>query len=392
MPLTEEPRAQIDICLNQQRRALDLINDLCGTARATPVLSGNKWRIVVEKAESPVQMFTMGNIVQGTFNISYRSEKEKFNTYDVTYINRDRNFDTDSVEVASRHEVEELGKPTRRQSLSLFGVTRRTQAIREGRFSLNKSHYLRRLIQFEASTDSVLLQAGDVFLFQHELPQWGFGGRVVAGDNSASVIFLDQFVTIESGKTYELRIRYADGTEESGEVRTVADGAGEYHALSVTVPFSKVPQDGDLYAFGEVNISSKPFRCVSISRNGMSKRRITAVEYNESVLDDSGDIVVITYSQLPNFTAPPPPITGLSGYEEVAEQADGSFVSTIILQWSSPLPISGAGMYRDALVERSWNGTTWEPLGHAVGESRWVNAPQVVVPYFSVTPRSKLGV
>jgi predicted phage tail protein len=384
---TNEPAFLLDVVLNQQTPALDLITNLLATCRATPTLSGNRWGIFVDKPTSPTQLFTMGNIVRDSFSITYRSEKEAFNAFDVTFLNAERDYDTDTLTVVSKEQVDIEGKPIKKQTLQLFGVTRKSQATREGKFNLNKAHYLRRAIGFNASSDSVLMEVGDVFNFQHDLPQWGWGGRIMPGSTSTA-IQLDGDVTVEIGKAYQLLVRPADGSHEEGYACTVVATPGTYQALVVAGGYPFTPTEGDLWAFGETHIAVKPYRCVSISRNGIALRAITAVEYNESLLDFDDEVEVITYSQLPNFAAPPPAITSVTAYEEIAQKKDNSYPSTIFVQWPRPLPESSKGVYMDALVEFSYNNVNWSPLGYGIDEYRWPTAPHGTTIYFRVTPRS----
>jgi predicted phage tail protein len=171
-----EPRHLFDCVIDQQQTALDMLHDICSTARLVLVLSGNKWKLIPETTGAPVQLFTMGNIVEDSFQVNYQRDKS-INALDAQFIDAQRDFSTTSVLVVSKPAVEIGGESVKSQPRALFGVTRESQAVRESRYDLNKRYYYRRIIRFIAATDAILMEAGDIFNFQHDLPQWGFGGQ-----------------------------------------------------------------------------------------------------------------------------------------------------------------------------------------------------------------------
>src|SRR6185369_17979283 len=83
-------------------------------------------------------------------------------------------------------------------------------------------------------------------------------------------------------QTWEVRVRFQDGSAEAGEVRQIAaafviqDTPGEHWlCFTVTSNFSQAPKPWDIVAFGPTNKSSKPWRCVAISRSAVGFRHIT---------------------------------------------------------------------------------------------------------------------
>jgi predicted phage tail protein len=372
---TLEPLHQFDLVLNTRHKALDLVKDILATCRAQLVQSGSKWKVVGDWERPAVQLFTMGNIVEDSFSATYQKDLT-YNAHDVTYIDESKRYETSTVRVPYLDTLS--GAELRARPMSLIGVTRESQAVREGRFAGRR---VRRGVQFGAFTHACLLQAGDRFLLQHDLPQWGFGGTVMDG-SELSLLQLDREVTIEEGKTYEVRVVFQDGTSEgvdreAGEVRVVADTAGTYNALRLTEPLPQVPAEGDIYTFGETQISSKPFECIAITRDGDSKRKVTAVEVVPWSDDYEVSLTPRNYSQLPNTLAPPPAITEATAHEEVPQRSDYSYPSTIIINWTPPLQSGGKGLYARALVEVSWDdGASFESLGYGYESYRHVNVPQ----------------
>lgn len=404
----DEPRHQLDIVLNQQQNALDLLEHLCSLSRAALVLSGNRWKIVIDQPDEPVQLFTMGNIRRGSFNMQIRGDGQRTNAFDVTIIDPLRNWDSNPFTVVSKQQVTILGKAQRTGQLNLTGIIRRSHAKREAIFRLNALQYLKRLIVFEAGVDAVLCEAGDLISFSHDIPQWGYSGRLLPDpdtiDGVLNMVTLDRLVTIEAGKVYEITIRPQDGTNEAGWIGEVwgdeqDNGSGQYARLKLHTPAPFPPNEGCIFAFGQKAISTKPFRVISITRSDEGYRKITAIEYNDDVANDAEIIEVITYTDLPNWGGPPAPVVGAKAYEEITNRKDDRWISNVIVQWAKALPSRQYSATIGAKVERSWDydplspaDTTWEDWVYTDGtEARWYDAPQGTRLAFRITPKGANG-
>lgn len=392
-PTFQEKRHQLDVIINQQRPFLDVLLDLCATARATPVMVGEKWKMVVDRPGVVRQTFTgPGNIIEGSLSIAYRSDAQRVNSFDVSIMEEANDWNVEPFRIKSNYLVNTLGDPVRPEPITLWGITRRTQAFRDVTFRLNGLAFLRRLAQFLAFTDAILIEAGDVIAIAHDVPQWGFPGRAKSGTTTS--ITLDRSVVIEVGKTYEVLVRFQDGSNGAGDIRTVTTAPGTTNVLTWTTPLAKAVGRDDIYAFGPLALSTKPYRVIAITRSASGIRRIVALEYYATLYDDSGIVTIPIYSQLPNLYAPPPALSNLTLTELVEERTDLSRPSTLLIQWDRPLPVAGKGVFEGCRLDRSWdNGNTWELLGYFVGvEHRWQNAPQKVPISIRATPRSTKGV
>ncbi|HWR06292.1 hypothetical protein, partial [Sporomusa sp.] len=115
---------------------------------------------------------------------------------------------------------------------------------------------------------------------------------------------------------------------------------------------SHVPQQWDLYSFGETSKVVKPFRVLSISQDQDLRRKISCIEYIEAVYTEASDIPEVNYSALETTTE----ISNVSVAEETYLQKDGTMASNLNVAWSIP---------RDKLVSgykvlySSDNGQTW---------------------------------
>jgi len=322
-------RCTLNMVFDGSMVAWDAINAVCSTARAVLVKTGKMIKVKFEQAESPVQLFTMGNIIKDSFKIKYIPVRDRANFLEIQFLNGndDYNQDMATIEDPQAYAEEEDFK---KETVSLYGITRLAQAYREGVFRLNVNRYLKRMIEFEAGIDAIACEAGDVINFQHDVPQWGFGGRVISSTNNTAT--LDHVVTKESG-TYKIRVRHNNDTQEEKTVSSV-DGA----VVTITGTWSYNPVKDDIYAYGKDDILVKPFRVTEIKRTDKMTMIISALEYNASIYNDSfGDIEEEVYTELPDPSREPPDAVDLSVSEKVIILPDGTLGSGIEVNFTNPI-------------------------------------------------------
>jgi predicted phage tail protein len=299
-----EKRFELDMVLDSQDQAIRLIQRMCASFRASPVWSRDAIQIVIDKKETPSYLFTMGNVLKGSFRYSYASPKQKPNVIGLEYLDRDHRFQKVPVDVPDSAALT-AGAVLRRRSFPLFGATRRSQIYREGRFHMLAAKYQDEQIQFGGGIDAVPSWPFDVIEFSHDVPQWGYGGRIVSA--TINTISIDREVEIEAGFTYVISIMQpGTGGTEVIETRTVTDGAGFYNTLNVTPNFSAIPAAYGLYAFGKQGIEAKPFRVMSVQRTPQNNIQLMASEYQDACYVDT-DIILpdVQYSDLPTSMIAP---------------------------------------------------------------------------------------
>lgn len=294
--------------------------------RGKVVRRGTRYGCIYDHAADPVQMFSVGNIKAGTFSLDYLPVEDRANCVEITFNNEDKDHERDSMMIYGDDydEDDSVDNPTQ---ITLDAITDPDTIFREGKYYLRKNKYLVRTCTFEADVDAIACQVGDNILVQHDVPQWGFGGRIVGA--TTTELTLDKEVTLEAGKTYEITVRLQDDTLIKRSVVTPAETTTTA-TIAVTTAFTTAPAQYDVYSFGEFGISTKPFTVASVTRQGDEVRKISALEYNEAVYTEAVDVPVINYSQLDSEVA----ITSLSLGQENFRQSDGSVMSNIYASWT----------------------------------------------------------
>lgn len=349
-----EKRATCDIVFDADNQKLwDAVLKICGLGLAMPVKLGNYLKIKIEQAVTPVQLFTMANIVKGSFREVFMPLKERANVFELQYLNAANDYQQDMV-VLEDPLIYSNSEPVRKQAVSVYGVTRTSHAARLAKFYQLANRYLTRTISFEVGLDAVTAEPGDVIRFQHDVPQWGFGGRAASG-STASTIVLDRSVTIAPSTSYQIVVRHsADDTVETFNLNTAA---GTVSTLTIAGVWTTIPAKGDVYSFGQLNVAVKPFRIIAIQRTPDLTAKITALEYNAAIYDESGltPVNVVNYSVLTDIVGPPGPVLNLT-----ILQLSGPAI-TLYVSFTPP----GSLNYKTARIYRNLDG-----VDVFLGESR----------------------
>lgn len=330
----------------------DAVQQIAGIGFAALVKLGNYIVVRYQQAESHVQLFTMANIVRGSFRESFLPLKERANVFEVQFKNAANDYEDDTV-MLEDPAIFTNSEPERKQMIGAKGVTRSSHAARIARFHYRGNRLITRLIEFQVGIDAIVVEPGDVFRFQHDVPQWGFGNRAASG-SGASTIVLDAAVTLAAGPTYQVLVKHADDTVE---IKTVTNGAGTYTTLTISGTWTQNPADGEVVAVGQTGIAVKPFRAIAIERTNEMTGKIIGLEYDAALFDETDLTPVnqVQYSTLPNPLAPPDHVTDL-----VLSQLDDAR-QTVAVTFTPPAD----SRYHHAAVYRLDEGVN-ESLGDAV--------------------------
>ena len=369
-----EKRYRLDMAIDSTTRAMDAILQLCTAFDAFPVYSGGKLSFKIDKAETSVQLFTMGNIVKDSFNMSWRSDNDAPNVIHAQYNDVDKEGRTNIVSYFDDAVVAQY--PAREQTIRIF-TSRKSYALRAARRALAVAKYIDRGIAFKASIDAIACQAGDRISVAHDVPQWSAGsGRVQTGSSTTNVK-LDRIVQLAAATTYKLQVRFADGTIEE---KTVTNATGAHSELTVSVAFSQTPAAFDVYAVGVENIVTKDFRVTSLSKSDKFEMTITAMEYNASIFDESA--ITIPDTNFSSLDTTLKDVENLILSEGLIKQNDGTWANSIEVWFNKPtfLINSGLNLYDHAEIWLSDDSqASWRKVGETWGENFSVTDPMLKI-------------
>ena len=257
--------------------------------RGKVVMQGTRFTCIYDYAAEPTQLFTVGNIKQDSFKEEFQGTQGRANAVEISFMNKAKNYERDVLPVFSDDydASETFATPTQ---IELMGCTDLKQAYAHGKHALRANKYELRTCTFEAFVDAIACTLGDVILLQHDVTDWGSGGRVIACEGDT--VTLDRNVTMAEGKTYRLMVRDSKTDRLDTYDVVSVDGA----VVTLAAPADIAPDD--LYTYGEATKEAKPFRVLAITK-GMTEqtRKITCMEYYpELYADDNTDVPIIDYT------------------------------------------------------------------------------------------------
>lgn len=320
-----EKRCEWDGVFDTPTSAWDAALEVCGTARAQLVIRGTTITVVVDDTRAtPAQLFTVGNTSVNSFTETWLPMQDRAASIEVNYTNAEQDYARDTLTVVNT-EISEA--TAQRSTLGQRGVTRTSQAWREANFRLKRNELLKRSAGISVDIDALACTVGDLIWVQNDVTRWGVGGRAASGSTTTKLM-LDQSVTLESGKTYEVRLRLSDDTLVT---RTITTAAGTVTAVDVSVAFPSAPALYDVYAIGETSKAAKEFIVLDIQRDGNQRAKLALLEYNASLYGlDSGIPALPTIDISGNIVTAglPLPLPAVSNvrYVEVMELAAGGVI------------------------------------------------------------------
>lgn len=316
--------------------------------RGKVIPAGTRFTCVSDYQSSPVQLFTVANIKYGSFTEEFQGVEARANSIELSFINKDKDYERDVIPVYG-DTYDESNSLTNPAQIELMGCTSLEQAYRHGKHYLRCNKYEIRTVTFEAFTDAIACTVGDIILVQHDVPEWGEGGRVVAVNGQT--ITLDKEVTTQPGKQYQLLVR--NNTTDAVTTYNVVNVSGANVIIQENIPVQK----DCIYAFGEISKAAKPFRVLAITEgHSEMTRKIQCMEYYpELYAADDGHIPTINYAN-----------HGASDIQDIGLVSDvyganGIMYSRIAVTWQLPRD----GKVTNVVVNfRNTKSDTWTYVGN----------------------------
>lgn len=316
--------------------------------RGKVIPAGTRFTCVSDYQSSPVQLFTVANIKYGSFTEEFQGVEARANSIELSFINKDKDYERDVIPVYG-DTYDESNSLTNPAQIELMGCTSLEQAYRHGKHYLRCNKYEVRTVTFEAFTDAIACIVGDIILVQHDVPEWGEGGRVVAVNGQT--ITLDKEVTTQPGKQYQLLVR--NNITDAVTTYNVVNVSGANVIVQETIPVQK----DCIYAFGEISKAAKPFRVLAITEgHSEMTRKIQCMEYYpELYAADDGHIPTINYAN-----------HGAADIQDIGLVSDvyganGIMYSRIAVTWQLPRD----GKVTNVVVNfRNTKSDTWTYVGN----------------------------
>lgn len=156
-------------------------------SRASIIPMGRDYGVFVHQADTPVQIFSVGNILRDSFEETFLNLDERANQIEVEIADATRYYKTDNPIVYMDPADQAAGvvvKPTR---IKGSGITLPAQAWHYGHFLGLCNKNILRTGKIQSDVDAVACRAGNLIILQHDVPEWGWGGRTLPGATASSL-------------------------------------------------------------------------------------------------------------------------------------------------------------------------------------------------------------
>lgn len=275
---TRSKRLRLDIVIDSSASAIDIIQQITQAFRGFVFFTTGKIKVVIDKPETVTQMFSMANIIDGSFVVSKKSNKEYCNSIDITYYDKKNNYKQDVVTVEDQESINKIG--IRSKSIRVFANTAEYARI-AGEYFLKQDKYINEIISFKAAVDAVMCQPGDVIAVCHDNNSFNKSGRIISYEDG--IITVDCELSIEEGKTYKIQIKLSDDTIVEKDV--LNSESGTTREIEVEDDFTLDPQGYDIFSFYESTKEIKKYRITNMKKDEDLNIDITAIEYNEKIYE-----------------------------------------------------------------------------------------------------------
>lgn len=358
--------------------------DIAPVGRGMVVQFGTKFGCIYDHATQPVQLFTMGNIVQGSFSLSYLSTDERADSIELTYVDAEKEYEKTTLTIYS-DDYDTLDIPNQPTQIAMHGITSYEQAYREGKYQLYCNRLLTKTISFKADVEAIGCMVGDVIQVAHDVPQWSISGRVLEALYDGSVILpIDPDEITMSADQYALMIRSSeDNTLTTYSLTSLSGAYGEVKAVAAGNKINA--EDGDLFSLGKVESVVKPFTVTGITRSKDLEYTITAIEYADGIFDE-------------NYTIPPKDTTlitdpnavdviNLDAHQVGWKDKLGRQMSHLYISWAMP---EGAQADSFTVLLSKDTGRTWSVLTTTTNMSAEADVTAYTVYYVKVITNYRL--
>ena len=271
----------VDIEIISAGELIDVCNEkIAPIGHGRVVRFGTKYGCIFAHQQEPVQMFGMGNIKAGTFAEEFLKVADRANSVEVTFTNRDADYQRDVIAIYG--ETYDSDGYAKTAQVTMDGITKFSQAYREGVYQLLCNKYQLRTVTFEADIDAIACTIGDVVIISHDVPQWQNSGRIESVTGT-SVLLPCEVADTESNYVLQWRESETDTMHE--EAVAIVESRDGWTTVALNSPLGTI-HAGDVFSVAVSETENKLFTIQSITRAQDFTRQISCIEYDARVFEE----------------------------------------------------------------------------------------------------------
>lgn len=327
-----EPRYLMDVVVQSQVEAFQLVRDICSAFRGMTFYNGESLSIIVDKPRDPVYLFTADNVVDGVFVRTFPSEKTMYTSCNVMFDDEENQYEQDVEPVFNPDAAMRFGhNPT---SITAIGCTRRTEANRRGRWIL-QTNLSATTVSFSTGLEGMIPSCGDVIYVAD--PHWQSAFNLVLSGRIMEVtgtqVFLAFRCDAKAGDTLILN------TDDGKPVRrTIASVSADGKTLTLNVGYNFDVAPDSVFLIESDQLAAEQYVVTRIEKGSDDDEftfAITATQYNPNKYDaiDNGVITDDRPTSVvdPDSLGAPKNLT-ISSFSRIVQ---GMSVETMVIGWSA---------------------------------------------------------
>lgn len=327
-----EPRYLMDMIVQSQVEAFQLVRDVCSAFRGMTFYNGESLSIIVDKPRDPVYLFTADNVVDGVFVRTFPSEKTMYTSCNVMFDDAENQYEQDVEPVFNADAAMRFGhNPT---SITAIGCTRRTEANRRGRWIL-QTNLSATTVSFSTGLEGMIPSCGDVIYVAD--PHWQSAFNLVLSGRIMEVtgtqVFLAFRCDAKAGDTLILN------TDDGKPVRrTIANVSADGKTLTLNVGYNFDVSPDSVFLIESDQLAAEQYVVTRIEKGSDDDEftfAITATQYNPNKYDaiDNGVITDDRPTSVvdPDSMGAPENVT-ISSFSRIVQ---GMSVETMVIGWSA---------------------------------------------------------
>ena len=317
----------------------DVLQEIAAAGRAAPAQPDGKWGVIIDEPQTiPAQHLSPRN--------SFQFEGQKIFTelphgFRVKFFNEQQQYQQDERIVlddgcqingldAFGVSHPEYPAATRFETLELPGITHPDLIFKQARYHIAVARLRPETYSLSCDLEHLAAVRGDLVRAAHDVPFWGLGlGRIKErqfdGGGNLTHLILDEQLTMEAGKSYNLRCRLSSGFSLLLAQVTAVGTSRTVELAAPIAPGQTMPQAGDLALFGETGLETALLLLKGLQYGPDLSAKLTLVDYNPAIYAADQGAIPPFQSQisLPPAWAPPR-ITGCrSGFTAALPLANG---------------------------------------------------------------------
>jgi predicted phage tail protein len=254
-----EPRFTVNTIFNTREEANTVLSNLASVFRGMSYWGSDSIVPVADMPADPVKLVTPANAVDGDFEYSGTSLRERHSVAIVMWNDPDDNYKLKPEFVEDPDSIELFG--WRETQVTALGCTSRGQARRLGGWILYSERMETQTLTYRASADHADLRPGEfIQVADPDLAGARMGGRVTIPGTSE--LTLDKVPEQVSSDTWFLSVVLPSGSIECKQVKSFAGDQ-----VTLLEPLSVAPLAGAVWVLASLSVTLPLYRVVSVDED-----------------------------------------------------------------------------------------------------------------------------